>query len=291
VIVVRLMGGLGNQMFQYAAGRQLAHVRRTPLKLDLAEVNRDLHRSYRLGHLSVTATTASAHELARFQASGNRWVRTLRSVSDRLLPATSHVVVKERTFRHDPGLLERSGHVYLWGYWQSEKYFQRVADVVRTEFAVNENLDAVNARLLDAIRRGNSVSLHVRHGDYASNPEFLKVHGLCPPEYYTAALDRIGSSVQNPEFFVFSDEPDWARQHLEIAGPAHFIDNNGSDGDYLDLHLMSQCKHHIIANSSFSWWGAWLARNPHKSVIAPSRWFSGADLDTSDLIPADWIRI
>jgi hypothetical protein len=134
----------------------------------------------------------------------------------------------------------------------------------------------------------NAVSLHVRRGDYVSNPDSSRVHGLCGADYHQAAVRRIAEVVPQPHLFVFSDDPQWAAGNLHLDHPATIVTGNDTRRDYEDLHLMSLCKHHIVANSSFSWWGAWLDTNPDKIVIAPERWFAHEQHDTRDLLPPTW---
>jgi hypothetical protein len=124
-----------------------------------------------------------------------------------------------------------------------------------------------------------------------NNPDVVKTHGSCDLDYYTAAAEKIAEGVDNPIFFVFSDEPDWCKAHLKLEHQTHYIDNNIGEAAYCDMQLMSLCRHHVLANSSFSWWGAWLNPRDDKKVIAPKRWFADDSKDTSDLIPAGWLRM
>ena len=137
----------------------------------------------------------------------------------------------------------------------------------------------------------NAVSLHVRRGDYAADPVVTSMHGLCPLDYYDRAVEYVLGRVSDPAFFLFSDDPDWVREHLKLRGSVSVVDHNGPDSGSEDLRLMSLCRHHIIANSTFSWWGAWLDPRPDKLVIAPKRWFADESLDTSDLLPAGWVKL
>ena len=133
--------------------------------------------------------------------------------------------------------------------------------------------------------------MHIRRGDYVSNPTTNKLHGTCSLEYYHNAVDIIAAKVSNPHFFIFSDDHEWARNNFKIDYPLTFVAHNNAGKNYEDMRLMSLCKHHIIANSSFSWWGAWLGSNPKKIVCAPRGWFKDKSLNTNDIIPSDWSRI
>jgi hypothetical protein len=135
-----------------------------------------------------------------------------------------------------------------------------------------------------------SVSLHIRRGDFVSNRKTNEIHGVLPLEYYYEAIRLITNQVRNPEFFIFSDDIPWVRENLLVPKKVNFVEHPTSNRDYEDLILMSNCKHHIIANSSFSWWGAWLSQNPVKRVIAPREWYRIV-IDTRDLLPEEWIKL
>lgn len=290
MVIVRLMGGLGNQMFQYAAGRAVAHRNRTQLKLDVSALERDAARSYRLHHFNIVASLATPDELARF-TKRDLWGRISRRVEHYLLPPSRRSVFAERFDHFDTDILRLRGSVYLKGYWQSEKYFKDIEQIIRQEFTFRHPSDPENQRLARTIADTNSVSLHIRRGDYVSNPRFSRKFGVCSPEYYHSAVAKVAERVNDLHLFVFSDAIDWARDNLGLQYPLTFVTHNNTDDDYEDLRLMSQCKHHIIANSSFSWWGAWLCTNPGKIVLAPKRWFKESGRDTRDLIPESWDRI
>ena len=138
------------------------------------------------------------------------------------------------------------------------------------------------------ISQTNSVSLHIRRGDYVSNQKTNQTHGTCDLDYYQRCITEIEKEVENPYFFVFSDEIEWVKENLKINHPAEYVDQNTGDKSYEDMRLMSQCKHNVIANSSFSWWGAWLNSYPDKIVFAPKRWFASDKHNTKDLIPEGW---
>ena len=290
MIIVRLIGGLGNQMFQYAAGRAVAHRNRTQLKLDVSALERDAARSYRLHHFNIAASIATPDELARF-TKRDLWSRISRRIERYLLPPYKRSVFAQRFDHFVPDILRVRGNVYLVGYWQSGKYFKDIEQIIRQDFTLRHAPDAENQKLARIIANTNSASLHIRRGDYVSNPVTYQYHGVCSLDYYRAAIETLTQTVKRPHFFVFSDDIEWARQNLRLDYPVTFVTHNGVEKDYEDLRLMSQCKHHVIANSAFSWWGAWLCTYPPKIVIAPQKWFNKADRDTSDLIPASWIRV
>jgi hypothetical protein len=181
--------------------------------------------------------------------------------------------------------------VYLDGYWQSERYFSDIAGVLRQEFTAEAPLDRENEALAAGIAAVNAVSLHVRRGDYVDDPTTNRFHGICAPDYYQRAVDFVASRVEAPRLFVFSDDLQWTRANLRFSVPMTFVDANPPDCGYRDMRLMTRCRHHIVANSSFSWWGAWLNPSREKIVVAPCRWFGASRNDTSDLIPPNWVRL
>lgn len=200
-------------------------------------------------------------------------------------------VYSEKHFHFDPEVLTVPDNVYLQGYWQSEKYFKEIGDIIRQEFSVGSSLTGKNQELAELITSTNSVSVHVRRGDYVADPNMMAMHEICDAEYYTRCVEKIRSTVKAPHFFVFSDESAWVGANMRFPFPTTVVDHNAPDRGYEDMRLMSLCRHNILANSSFSWWGAWLNTNPSKVVIAPQEWFKDTSKDTKDLIPDGWIRI
>lgn len=282
MIIIKLMGGIGNQMFQYAAGRRLAIKHKTILKLDL---------TFLLDRTPRKNSTYRDYELGAFNIQEN----IVDPLDNKILMVKQKLklinLVNELHYQFHESTLSAPDNSYLEGYWQSEKYFKDVEDLIRNEFTVKFKAEGINKKIAEEINSCEAVSLHIRRGDYASNPEINKYHGLCPLEYYQKALKKITSCIENPHIFIFSNDPEWAQKNLDFEHPFKFITNNIGDKSYEDLRLMSLCRHNIIANSSFSWWGAWLNRNPDKIVIAPRKWFNDPSINTDDLIPENWIRI
>ena len=291
MVITKLKGGLGNQLFQSAAGLRLASTKNTKLKVDLSALeNRGscMPRSYEMDAFQFSAEIANPSEVAAHVAPSPGGLKALLPRRRNASPDTPAV---ERSFRFDPDVLSLPDGVCLEGYWQSERYFSDAADRVRKEFSFRNPPVGKNAEILNEVAACNSVSLHVRRGDYVTNPVTNATHGVCSLDYYYRAIDYIRERVSTPTFFLFSDEPKWVRENLELGGSATVIDHNDPDAGCEDLRLMSHCQHHIIANSSFSWWGAWLNPNLNKIVVAPERWFSDAMRDVSDLIPATWMKL
>jgi hypothetical protein len=291
VIITRLKGGLGNQLFQYAAGFRLAAVRNVELKLDLSEFDNRKYRtprSYELVVFEITAEHAAARDIASISTSSRRSIR--RWLPERFRSHSSTAVF-ERQFQFDPEVLSLPDGVIMDGYWQSERYFAEVADLVREEFSFKQPAAGKNVDVAAEISACNAVSLHVRRGDYAADAVAMSTHGVCPLDYYYRAVEYVTERVSEPVFFLFSDDPDWVRENLKLSGPVSLVDHNGADAGSEDLRLMSRCAHHIIANSTFSWWGAWLNPSPKKIVVAPKQWFADDSLDTSDLLPSNWVKL
>ncbi len=292
-IYASLNGGLGNQMFQYAAGRALALRRNSILRLDISGfASYDLHRVFELHRIfACPAELASAADVGRLLG----W--QCRPLFRRLMARPGLAALRrgefavEPHFHYWPGINEVPQDCCLAGYWQSEKYFQDQAPTIRVDFAFKAPMSGENQEIADRIAQGKAVSVHVRRGDFVSNPKSNAIHGVCPVDYYRAAIRYMAEHIESPDFFVFSDDMAWVKDQLKLDFPWQAVEHNQGAESYNDMRLMSLCQHHIIANSSFSWWGAWLAVNPSKIVIAPRRWFLNARHDDSDLIPHAWIRI
>jgi hypothetical protein len=293
-IIVELIGGLGNQMFQYAAGRALSNRLDLPLKLDISRLKNDKLRSYRLHHLSIKEEFATAQDLESYNEPETQVERIYYRVKSFVLPWHLKQVIHERNSGYDEDFTKIRNDCLLKGYWQSENYFKTIEKVIRNEFCVNKKPDGINAELLSNINLCTSVSMHIRRGDYVTNPVTNKVHGFLGKGYYERAIKFFESNLSEPVFFVFSDDIDWAREHIRTNYPLVFVDHNGERKDYEDLRLMKNCKYHIIANSSFSWWGAWLGEYHNKEVIAPKKWFTPKEMERRgniDIVPERWMFI
>jgi hypothetical protein len=292
MVIVRLSGGLGNQLFQYATGRALAYRNGVPLKLDISQFQKYSPREYGLDPFNITAAIATEADVASVIASPGKGILVkATALIEECLPYYRRSVLKERHFHFDPKIWRAPKKVYLKGYWQSEKYFKDIAEILRNELTLKDASVSLNEATARLVNQSESVSLHIRRGDYVTNPGAHEVHGICSLDYYHAAIEVLTARIYQPRFFVFSDDLEWVRSNLRLKYPVTYVSQNGAQKDYEDLRLMSQCKHHIIANSSFSWWGAWLCAYARKIVIAPEQWFNNAVYQTKDLIPAAWIQV
>ncbi len=278
MIIIKLLGGLGNQMFQYAAGRRLSYIHNTPLQLDTSELNRLKTRRYELNCFNIEG------EVIKRQNNGlvGRIIKGLIKKEN---------IYVEKDFRFDRNVLTLPDNVTLVGYWQSEKYFSEIEGIIRHEFTFNHGPSSKIFAIVKKIKSSESVGIHFRRTDYVNNKKFFHYHGVCSLDYYRQALSLIKSRLKSPEFYIFSDDLNWVNRNFKIEYPKFFVDLNLNGKDYEDLRIMSHCKHNIIANSTFGWWGAWLNKNKNKIIISPRKWFANMSINTEDLIPSSWIRI
>lgn len=295
LIIANVVGGLGNQMFQYACARALSIELELPLKVTL-----DMFGSYTSHYgpelervFALELDVADPIELKRM-IGGLRVRPAVRRalVSGYLSPLRSRLFVVEPHYYYWNGLGDRVRKGgYLQGYWQSEHYFSRYATTIRQDFTFRQSANVGNCEIERAIRNSVAVSVHVRRGDYVSNTKALSWHGVCSAEYYLRAMESISHRIPGARFFAFSDDLDWVAETILPRYPdLVLVDKYRGENSYNDMRLMSMCQHHIIANSTFSWWGAWLNPDLNKIVIAPTQWFASG-VDDSDLIPSSWERL
>lgn len=284
MIILRTVGGLGNQMIHYAFYRQLIH-KGYIVKLDINDFEltenhgMNMHNGYELQRVfpKVIIDYASKKERAKYFTMTNKILRKF---------GLGNKIVQQTEFYFDKKYFNLPDNVYLVGDWGSEKYFSDIFYEIRQQFTFSR-LDEANQLIANAIENSNSVSIHVRRGDYVGHSLF---DGVCNLEYYKKAIEFVKQNVANPTFFIFSNDLDWCRVHLKIAN-ATFITGNTKDQSYIDMQLMSLCKHNIIANSSFSWWAAWLNNNKEKLILCPQKFFNGNIHDERDIYPETWIKI
>lgn len=291
MIITNIVGGLGNQMFQYACGRALSFYTNQSLRIATDQlIGYGLHNGFELQRVfNVDVIQASGNDLKNllgWQASPK-----LRRVLGRptMRWATRESWVSEPRFNYWPGIKDVTMPVYLHGYWQSERYFLTAADSIRKDFEFRLPWDNDDLNIRERMHAQPSVSLHVRRGDYTISKN-KSVYAQCGIDYYRNAISLIQQRVPDVRIFAFSDDPDWVEVNLgQEFSSIEIVRHNTGDRSAYDMRLMSQADHHIISNSTFSWWGAWLNPSPDKIVIAPSRWFVNGT-DDSDLIPSSWIR-
>jgi hypothetical protein len=311
-VVVRLGGGLGNQLFQYAFGRRMALANDARLILDASGYRNVKEPDPRLGvralgldHFKIQGTVTREGsptwgsvpplpERPWLRRKWVKWARKFKAATEAARPYHLRRVVSEADNKHftfDPHVYNRPvrGTVIFAGYWQTERYFQQVETLVRQELTVRDQLDGVNAQVAAMIQAADAVAVHVRHGDNASGVE--SGLGMLPRSYYDFAIRELRTAIKGARFFVFSEDIDWAKSFLQLGEEAVFVSHNSDSRNYEDLRLMSLCRHHIVANSTFSWWGAWLGKKEGQVVYAPLRYWQNVDRPNLDLYPTAWRRI
>ncbi len=280
MIIAKIIGGLGNQLFQYAFAYAMYKQNLAELKLDASQYIHFPDRRFELAYFGLN-NLASKNEIAAFFP--QNWLeKTFRKGKFRLL--------KEKYFHFDPEILQNYGNenLYLEGYWQTYRYWQNYENEIRQIFTFKNSFEGRNAFFYQKIQETESVALHLRRGDYVQKPSVVQHYYQCSINYYEKAISEINQKVENPHFFVFSDDLEWCKTNLKLDFPHTYIDSGSNMGD---LQLMSACRHQIIANSSFSWWGAWLNPNPQKILMIPPKWFQDEKIQTDDLFPFHAIKI
>jgi len=292
-IIAQLQGGLGNQLFQYATARALAHKHQCALLLDqgwFAKSYDDVTpRELLLSSLNTKGALISLEPLLKRP-------KRIRRILQKLWPINPYVYSERTPYRFDPHLLKapafKTQNLYLMGYWQSYRYFESVKKILQAEITPASPLDQHYQNYLNQIQASSSAMVHVRRGDYVHLASAAKVHGFIGLEYYQQGMDRLLEKNPNIQFFVFSDDLDWVKANLPHQNRITFIESlESNDAVIQELELMTHCQYHLIANSSLSWWAAWLAKNPDNLVICPSNWTNDLTMNWDDLLPAHWQRI
>lgn len=284
MIIVHLSGGLGNQMFQYATGRALAIRNNDTLKVDISSFGKsekETLRTYKLNNFNIKTEVASQDEIRELSNTN-----LLKRVINRLGGYWGPFIV-EKTRGFDKRVLKLHGNLYLYGYWQSEKYFLKYRKIILNDFELKVDVSKKHGSILKEIENSTSVSLHIRRGDYTSSPIAAARLGFCGLDYYVRASRYIETKMANPKYYVFSDDMDWVIKNLKLNYPVKFIERGE---DYEEMYLMSCCRHNITANSSYSWWGAWLNKSKDKIVICPKKWFNDGGSSDS-LVPNGWVKL
>jgi Glycosyl transferase family 11 len=292
VVVVRLTGGLGNQLFQYAAARRLSLARGAELALDIGWFRHEAprypaSRLYELQHLELPARVISLSPGTILRWEQGEPARLGRWPGRRIqLP----VIRQSNDWSGvDERVLDAPADVFLDGYWQNERYFQDAADTIRAEVRLPAASEPRFAQLLEEIGSSEAIAVHVRRGDYVTVPQVAEVHGTLEPAYYRLAVGLVAEQAgPDSHVFVFSDDPEWVKEHLAFELPTIHVGRTAWSAS-AELRLMASCRHHVVANSSFSWWGAWLGERPGQVVVAPRAWTRSTD--SSAIVPSRWLRI
>jgi hypothetical protein len=321
MIISQLNGGLGNQLFQYAFGRTIALKNKTYLIIDktrfgpqgtisnideqsslgldlITRIKKKLRnfkkRYYSLGkldHYHIDTVRTYGLKYFNIQEKELNWAIILGLRIKKKLGLSINIIDKEHEQSFNIQNLEIKNNSYLIGYWQSPKYFNDMKDKLTEELSVSTSPNKYNKKILHSIKNESSVSIHVRRGDYIKHQTHNQNFGTCDMEYYNRSISYIKDKVPNASFYIFSDDPDWAEEYINVQGSKRFISRNDQSLDYEDLRLMYSCKHNITANSTFSWWGAYLNQNKNKIILTPKLWFINPSWSDKDLVPNEWIRI
>jgi hypothetical protein len=307
MVFAQLKGGLGNQMFQYAAGRRLAEKHHTDLLLDLSKIilnPANEHEKYGLHHFNINAQTAPEAVTNPLYAQ-NIYEKTIRKIKKITGIQKIKEIDEKQWFVFDNDILLLPDNVFLCGYWQSEKYFIDIENIIRNEFTLSSKLTKSGNKIANEIQnKENTVSMHIRRGDYVLNGVF----DVCRNNYYYDCLSKLDDNIGNFDLYIFSDDIKWVinnfnfnqsnnphpnppNTHTKPQFVCHFVDYTDEKYAYEDMYLMSLCKHNIIANSSYSWWGAWLNTNKDKKVFAPKNWTKDKTTTSLDIIPDNWIIV
>lgn len=309
MIQVKLMGGLGNQMFQYALARAIADKRNTQVMLDLTTLNHRLpwrgyvFRNFDLDIFDLPYRLTKPSLIPTWPR-GLRWLKNpvfvYKKMEEKILCRISPktYICEKRIHSFDAAVLDAPDNATLVGFWQCYAYIESNAEGVRRDFSsFATELNAASKQMLAQIEAinatANSICINFRRTDYVEVKETAERHGDVGMNYYDKAIAEMASKIANPHFFVFSDDIEWCRNNFKTdAGPVTFVGYECKGPKFSDyLRLMAACNHFIIPNSTFAWWAAWLSKNPNKVVIAPKKWVADPDYDTTDVIPPSWIRL
>jgi len=284
--IVKFNGGLGNQMFQWAFARALE--KKTGIKtfFDMSFFEKKYSRPYELNLFNLKANFIT-DALTKFKLN-LIWKLRKNLHKKRFLGINFY---SEPHFEYDKSLFKLEPNTFIEGFFQSEMYFNSVEKDLREDFTFKFPPSEENQKIIEKINSTNSISLHIRRGDYVQKKRYQNLYANCSLHYYKMGVEYIAQTVDSPTLFIFSDDIEWVKENLKLKYQSVFVSHNTGDKSYEDMRLMSLCKHNVIANSSFSWWGAWLNNNQKKIVIAPQRWFNDEKIIQTDVIPKNWIKL
>lgn len=292
-IIAQLQGGLGNQLFQYATARAMAHKHQCQVLLDYSwfiKIDQDVTpREPLLSSLDIQGIPISPESITKKPS------RTQKILQE-LWPISTYIYTEKSHYKFDPYLgmapAFKSQNLHLMGYWQSFRYFDSIKKILQTEITPKISLDSHYRDYLNQIKSTNSAMLHVRRGDYVNLASAAKIHGFIGLKYYQRGIEILLKKYGDIQFFVFSDDLAWAEENLPHKDKITLIRSlEGKDAVIQELELMTHCQHHLIANSSLSWWGAWLAKSESGSIICPKKWTNDCQMNGDDLLPFHWQKI
>lgn len=288
--IIYIFDGLGNQMFQYAFYKKMKKLYKNVYgNIDTFKRDTKIHNGYELKRIfNVNIEEKNILFDSFFSRVRLKKINFFQKVIHKILRSLNLIIYIENWSESIEERLNKKATIYYTGWWQSETFFKDISEEIRKDFSFPKILDKKNIEILEKIKNTNSISLHIRRGDYLQDKG---LGGLAPLEYYQRAIEHIENKVENPYFFIFSNDIEWCKENLKLEN-VRYIDWNKGEDSYRDMQLMSLCKNNIIPNSSFSWWGAWLNNNPNKIVIAPEKWFNDCTkIDYSNVVPETWIKI
>jgi len=291
MFIVKIQGGLGNQLFQYAIGLELSKNNECEFYLDtkwFENKNNDTSRNFMLDKFKINYKIATDYQINKFINHSSLFNKIIDRAKNYFYPLKFRKYIFEIENNFEPKILQLKDNFYLDGTWMNENYFISVANDVRKLYTNRPQLNNYYEQIENLINTTNSVCVHIRRGDYANNPNTLKYHGLTSLEYYENTISFMSKKIDNPQFYFFSDDIDWVKINFKNTPNSIFVSSEFNESDLQEFYLMTICKNQIIANSTFSWWAAWLNSNPSKLICAPKRW-SSVVLDSKCLIPDNWI--
>jgi len=292
MIIIKLQGGLGNQLFQWAFGLSRQLKTNCNLKFDANSFATDKLRNLEITQLITDFEVATQKEIKETRFENGLLNLLIRKVTTLINPYYKRKVICEQTYLFDESL-DNYKHCsnYFEGYWQNEKYFigyrQQILKSLNFEINTSKNYQSYKSQIIDNTK--NSVAIHVRRGDYINDERILKIHGVCSIDYYQNAIQLMEDRYDNIQFYIFSNDIEWCEKFFDAINNKTFV--NKTKTVFEDLELMSLCKGQIIANSSLSWWSAWLNTNENKSIIAPKKWFNKTSINYSQIVPENWIKL
>jgi len=293
MIIVRLVSGLGNQLFQYAIAREISLRNNIDLKLDCSFFKGQSLRSYQLNNFNINASFATQHDLAKFKklrSSLSFKYKILRKMEQFLPKYKRSIFFEDDLWLYDQNLARVNDNTYIDGYWQNQNYLSALHPQVLEELTLKNVGNSEYNHYLSLIKSKNAVSIHIRRGDYLTDAHASSTFGILSLAYYHRAINHFHSRFSDSAFFIFSDDLAWAEEQFKIL--ATFVKIENGQQPSLELDLMSKCNHNIIANSSFSWWGAFLNPNPEKTVIMPKNWVQDENINSKiNLKLSNWIQL
>ncbi len=286
MIITRISGGLGNQMFQYAIAKSIAKRKNDTFKLDNSFYSKQTLRKYELNLFYIEENISTENENILLRGKEDLMYRIRKKLNFPINRPSTYINEKKNSF-FDKSIFSIKNDMYIDGFWQNENYFIDLKDSLIKDFTAKKELSLEGKNQLLKIRNTESVSVHVRRGDYVQDNHTNTIHGICDLNYYINSTIIINEKINNAIFYIFSDDIKWCKENFSFLKNKVYIDDTKSAVE--DLELMKNCNHNIIANSTFSWWGAWLNTNKNKIVISPKIWWNANPKD--HISPKSWIRI